>query len=191
MSDDLPYYETMYGIYTVDWKWSYGLGLFTNTHYSLTKEYINEGCNTVDHTHLASGSNTLLFLYPHWIKKQYYIEGVVEGQFTLSCDTANSVLTSYRVRLMKVNSLGVTDWLGDTNVITPTTVNFTWDGTLGVGDEWVYPYYMNIDVEKKVLDDERLYVELTIVVADTKMILYHSNDATWEDFKISIPFRGL
>jgi hypothetical protein len=92
---------------------------------------------------------------------------------------------------MKVNSLGVTDWLGDTNVITPTTVNFTWDGTLGVGDEWVYPYYMNIDVEKKVLDDERLYVELTIVVADTKMILYHSNDATWEDFKISIPFRGL
>jgi hypothetical protein len=48
-----------------------------------------------------------------------------------------------------------------------------------------------MSTEKKVTDKERLYVELTLVTATDTLLLYHSNDSTWEDFKIMIPFRGL
>jgi hypothetical protein len=190
MADDLPYYETLFGIYTDDWTWSYG-GLFYAVKYILTKEYLNEGCYTVDYTSLVTGTNTILFLYPHWIKKQCYIEGVIEGQLTLACDTDDATLTSYTVRLMKIDDVGVTEEIGTTGVITPTNVTLVWDVGTTTGEEIVYPFYITVSPEKKLLDKERIYVEVTIVAADNNLILYHSNDSTWEDFRIAIPFRGL
>ena len=190
MADDLPYYETLFGVYIDDWTWSYG-GFFLNTKYILTKEYLNEGCYTSSSTSIATGANIISFLYPHWIKKQCYIEGVVEGQITLACDGDDGVLTSYTIRLMKIDSVGVIEELGTTGVITPTNTTLSWDVGTSTGEEIVYPFYITISPEKKLLDKERIYVEVTIVAADNNLVLYHSNDSTWEDIKISIPFRGL
>lgn len=194
MSSELPYYETMFGIVLEDWSWTYGNGFFTNIHYMLTKDYLNEACYTTDYTTLSNGSNVIMFLYPHWIKKQYYIEGVVEGQFTISIISGlQGTVTSYKIRLMKVDDLGTIDEIGSTGTIVPVNNFYAYDPGLGVGDEGVYQFYMTVSPEKKVLDKERLYVEITLVVDGTLgvMCLYHSNDSTWEDFKISIPFRGL
>jgi len=190
MSNDLPYYETMFGILVQDWEWSYSTH-FICVKYMLTKDYLNFGCGTTDYTSLGAGTTTIEFLYPHWIKKQYYIEGVIEGQISLSCDGNNDFLISYTVRLMKVNASGVTSLIGSTGVITPTNTTFIWDALLNVGTEYVYPFYITVSPEVKVLDAERLYVEITIVANGNNLILYHSNDSTWEDLKISIPFRGL
>jgi hypothetical protein len=190
MSNDLPYYEKMYGIYIDDWEWSYGS--FIGIHHTLTKEYINEGCSTGDWTVLddPTFTNTVYFLYPHWIKKQYYIEGVVEGHFTLSCLNDDETIVSYEIKLMTMNSLSTATQIGTTGSIT-VTKTLTWDAVLGVGDEIVFPFFIDISTEKKVLDGERIYVEITIVTTDVNGILYHSNDATWEDFMINIPLRGL
>jgi len=191
MADDLPSYETMYGIYITDWNWTYGGGFFNGVHYTLTKEYLSEGCITEDYTQLDTGTNVIYFLYPHWIKKVYFVEGVVEGQFTVSCTDSNATLTSYKIRLMKIDNDGNTEEIGTTDTIVPSSRTFSWDATYDVGDEIVYPFYITVSPEVKVEDEERLYVELTIISVNDSLILYHSNDATWEDFKISIPFRGL
>lgn len=191
MADDLPYYETMYGIKLDDWTWSYG-GYFVDTHYMLTKEYISEGCFTQDYTGISVGTHTVEFLYPHWIKKQYYVEGVIEGYITLSIVSGTSgTVVDYTVRLMKVDDLGITTEIGTTGQITPINQVLNYDSTYDVGDEIVYPFFITVSPEKKVQDRERLYVEVTVTVEDGNLVLYHSNDATWEDLKINIPFRGL
>ena len=191
MADDLPYYETMYGILLQDWTWSYGNGVFAGTHYMLTKEYLSEGCKTTDYTTLSAGENIITFLYPHWIKKQYYIEGVFEGQLSVSCIDGDDSLLSYKVRLMKVDQFVTISMIGDTTTITPVNQDFFWDSSIGVGDDGVYQFYVTISPEVKVTDGERLYLEITLNTSNNYLVLYHSNDSTWEDIKISIPFRGL
>jgi hypothetical protein len=190
MSADMPYYETLFGIYLNHWGWTYGSGEFVDSLYTLTKEYQNEGCLTTDFTACSSGSNTIRFLYPHWIKKKYYIEGVVEGHFTVSCDGDDDELVEYQIRLMKVDDLGNISEISSTGY---KLLNYAlnWDAGLGVGDEIVIPFYITISPEVEMLDKERIYVEITVNADDDYLVLYHSNDATWEDFKISIPFRGL
>jgi hypothetical protein len=191
MSSELPYYETLYGVRINDWGWDYGSGVFSNEHNTLTKDYLNEGCSTEDWTQVASsGSSSFVFLYPHWIKKQYYIEGVIEGHFSLSCNGGDDQLNEYRVRLMKVDDIGNISEIASTGY-KPLVVVFTWDAVLSVGTERVVPFYITVSPEAKMLDKERLYLELIINTDDNHMILYHSNDSTWEDLKISIPFRGL
>jgi len=191
MSSDLPYYETLYGVYLQDLTYSYGAGQFVDTNYILTKDYYDEGDMTTDYTTLAAGSNTIKFLYPHWIKKQYYIEGVIEGQFTLSCLNDYDTLISYEVKVMKVDDTGFTDQIGTTGVKIPSNLSFTWYSNYNVGTEIVYPFSIEVSPEKKMLDKERIYVEITIVATSDFLIFYHTNDATWQDLKIAIPFRGL
>jgi hypothetical protein len=193
MADDLPYYETLFGMYLTHWKWSYGSGEFVDTHYILTKEYQNEGCETVDYTTCSTpnpGTNTFKFLYPHWIKKHYYIEGVVEGHISFSTVGLDDTIISYELKLMKVDDLGNIGEIGTTGTVTINKL-LTWNGTLNVGDEIVLPFYITISPEEEMLDKERLYVEIIVIVSAGYIVLYHSNDATWEDLKISIPFRGL
>jgi len=56
-----------------------------------------------------------------------------------------------------------------------------------IGEERVY--YFEIDAwEKETLTEfERLYVKVE-VTADADTVLMNSNDADWEDVKITIPF---
>jgi hypothetical protein len=129
-------------------------------------------------------------MYPHWIKKQYYVEGVVEGQFCVSCNAASDTIETYTIRLMRVDDANTTSVIGTTGI---KTLNYalTWDGSLSVGDELVVPFFIEITPEQKMLDKERMYIEITIVSTSHHTILYHSNDATWQDIKIAIPLRGL
>ena len=191
MSSDLPMYETLYGIYVSHIKWSYGAGVFSDTQYMLTKEYLNEGCLTSDYSLMVAGiANTFRFLYPHWIKKQYYIEGVVEGHISLACLNGSDEVIDFEVKLCKVDSLGNITELGTTGT---QTINheLSWDAGLGVGDEIVIPFSFEITPEVKMLDGDRIFIELVITPDDDYLILYHSNDATWEDVKMVIPFRGI
>jgi hypothetical protein len=189
--DDLPFYETLYGMKVQDWFWSYGSGLFFESHYVMKKEYINEGCETDDYSTLTTGENTFRFIYPYWIKRKYYIEGIAYGQITLSCLNGNSTLTSYEINLKKVDEDGKVTELGTTDTITPANLSFTWDAGLNVGTERVYYFEIDISPEQEILNDDRLFLEVIITAGNDNLILYHSNDSTWEDLKINVPFRGI
>ena len=191
MADDLPFYETFFGIKVQDWSWDYGDGYFTNHQYILTKEYFNEGCMTDDYSELTvTGENVFEFFYPHYIKRQYYIEGTAIGQFTLSC-LDDSEVSDYTVEIFKIDKTGLITQIGSTGIIIPTNVDFTWNSEVSACDEIVYPFEIEVTPEKEMLENDRLFVRLTIHTSDSNSILYHSNDSTWEDFKIQIPFRGL
>jgi len=182
MSSDMRYYETYYGIHVDDMSKTFGS--FSEHHKLLVKEYLSEGCIC---TETSSASNTNEFLYPHHIKRKYFIEGVIKGHITVAASTATSTCTSFRVSVCKVNEetkdkteLFSTGW---------TSINATlnFNSTYSIGDERVIPF--EIDAWKKATlgEFDRIYVKIEVNGSDT-LSLWHSNDASWEDIKISIPF---
>jgi hypothetical protein len=194
-NDDMRYYETFYGIHTDDWDWTFGA--FTDHHYVLVKEYINEGCSC---TETSSATNIIEFLYPHHIKKKYFIEGVIEGHVTFACSDATAYICQYRVTVGKVNEnttkteLFTTGW---------TTVDKTldWNSTYSIGEEIVLPFWIDAWEKEELGEFDRIYDRVKSTCTDdtnftdcsqsacTNIILWHSNDSTWEDIKITIPLR--
>ena len=201
-ADDMRMYETFYGIYVDDWVEDFGS--FANHHKLLVKEYINEGCSTASS---STASETHKFLYPHHIKKIYFIEGVIDGQVTFASSGATVFLCAYRVTVGKVHEDTTEDELFTTGWV---TVNDTlgWDATYfipssiaSIVGEVVYPFWIDAWEKEKLDEHERIYVQVESVCSDnnsfvsclaascTSMVLWHSNDATWEDLKITIPFK--
>lgn len=182
-SDDLRYYETFYGIHTDDWVISFGT--FSNHHKVLSMDYINEGCSTTN-TSAATAINNK-FIYPHHIKKKYFIEGVIIGHITVGASSCTSTVTSYRVTVCKMHEDNT-----DTELFTTgwVSVNDTlaYDAELGVGEEMVYPFWIDAWSKKTLTDKEKIYIKVEIS-ANECTNLWHSNDATWEDLKIEIPLR--
>lgn len=180
MADDMRYVETFYGIHTNQWKVSFGA--FSNHNKLLVRDYISDGTLTTDS---SSASDTNEFLYVNHIKKKYFIEGVITGQITLAANSATVSVTSFRVTVCKVNEDTDTEELFTTGWV---TVNDTLAYAGEVGDERVY--YFEIDAwEKATLQEkDRLYLKVE-VDADNDTILMHSNDADWEDVKVTIPFQ--
>jgi len=182
MAEDMRFYETFYAIHVDDWKINFGT--FSDHHKILTKEYINVGCSTTDYT---SASTVSEFIYPHNIKKTYFIEGVISGQITIAAHDGESTVTSYRVSLWKMNQNNKTDELFTTGWI---TVNDTlaWDAVYNIGEEMVYPFWIDAWEKEEISEKEKLYLKVEVNCnADT--ILWHSNNATWEDIRIEIPFK--
>jgi len=108
-----------YGIYQNDWVNDFGK-FQAGTHYELTREYISDACDTTDYTAASAGTDINIdveFMYPNHIKRQYSIEGVVEGEFTVACNGGNSTVTQYRVSVWKTNfdttyeEICTTDWV--------------------------------------------------------------------------------
>jgi len=97
-SDDMRYYETFYGIHTDDWEETFGS--FLNHHKLLVKNYKSTGIITTDS---SSASLTHEFLYPHHIKKTYFIEGTITGHITYESSTCSTYLCAYRVTVCKVH----------------------------------------------------------------------------------------
>lgn len=180
----MRYYETFYAINTDYWGWTHGS--FADHKKILVKEYINEACNC---TETSTASTTSEFLYPHHISETYFIEGVIEGHITIACSSATSTVTSYRVTVCKVNKntdkteLYTTGWV---------TVDDTleWDSTYSIGEEAVYPFWIDAWEEQELGENDRIYVKVE-VSGSNELILWHSNDSTWQDIKITIPFKGL
>jgi hypothetical protein len=181
-ADDMRYYETFYGIHTDDWVETFGV--FADHHKLLVKEYINEGCSA---TETSTASDTNKFLYPQHIKKTYFIEGVIQGHITVAASTCTGTMTSYRVTVCKMNENTDDDELFTTGWV---TVNDTlaWDAAYSIGDEMVYPFWIDAWNAKKLDEHERIYIKVE-TNSDNCCVLWHSNDSTWEDLKITIPFR--
>jgi hypothetical protein len=183
-ADDQREFIDFYGYYTYDWAETFGS--FSNHHYLLEQDYVSDGCSTLDS---SEASITHEFLYPHHIKKTYYIEGVVKGNIVLAASGCTSTVTSYRVTICKTYEgaafpdaeLATTGWI---------TVNdtLTWDAGLSIGDEMVYPFWINVWEEQKITEHERLFLRIE-VQCDACTHLMHSNDNTWKDVWITIPFR--
>lgn len=180
--DDQRYYETFYGIHVDDWSWNFGT--FTDHHKVLTKEYLNEGCAC---TETSEATDTNEFLYPHHIKKKYFIEGVISGHITLAASSATVTVTSFKVTVGKVNQETGKEELFTTGWITVNTT-LTWNATYSVGDERVYPFWIDAWDYEELSEYDRIYVKVE-TNADDDTVLWHSNDATWEDIKITIPLR--
>lgn len=182
-SEDQREYVKYYGIYEYDWYANFGT--FSNHHYLLVKNYISEGCSTLDS---SEASLTHEFLYPHHIKKIYWIEGVAEGEICLAASGCTSTVTSYRVSICKMNldntptELATTGWI---------TVNDTlaWDAGLSIGEEMVYHYRIDtLQQEQKLEVNDRIYLKIE-VKCNSCTHLMHSNDSSWTDIWIDVPFR--
>ena len=158
--------------------------MFADEHHLLDKDYISEGCSTLDS---SEASVTHKFIYPHHIKKTYWIEGVVKGHITLGASDCTSTVTAYRATVCKIHldntetELATSGWV---------TVNDTlaWDAGLSVGEEMVYPFWIDVWDEQMLDEEERIYFKIE-VTCNNCTHLYHSNDSTWEDLWVSIPFR--
>ena len=182
--DDQREFRKFFGVSVDDWVHTFGT--FSNTHYILLNDYISEGCST---TTSSEASNTHSFLYPHHIKKTYFIEGVIEGEITLAASSATSTVTSYRVTVCKTfegaaspdEELATTGWINVTDTL-------GWDAVHSVGEEMVYHYWIDVWDEKKITELQRLYLKIEVSCNQYTHIMF-SNDATWQDVWVDIPFR--
>lgn len=180
--DDQREFIDFYGIYTYDWTVSWGT--YSNIHEILTTAYISDGCSTADS---SEASVTHAFLFPHYIKKTYYLEGVVEGNICLAASGATSTATSWRVTICTMNENNTERELATTGWV---TVNDTlnWDASLSVGDEIVYHYWIEVWSEQEITDSEKVFLKIE-VNCDSNCHLMHANDETWKDVWVKIPFR--
>lgn len=185
-------YETFYGIETNDWDTTFGT--LSDHDKLLIKEYINEECSTTSNT--AWSSTGTIFLYPHHIKKKYYIEGVADGHITFTSEGAGaeSFVSNYRVSIIKVSSAATETTLAATSIV---SVNDTisWDSGTGTGDYIKYPFWIDIWSEPQELGvEERLGIKIEWDIdmgatgSSTTAYLSHENWIQGEDFKITIPF---
>jgi len=194
-TEDQRDFITFYGIKLNDWTVTFGR--FTLHEEILTMEYIHIDCDTSDYTQASSCSIgycvTLDFLFPHHIKKQYYIEGVLEGEFTVACNGGNSHVTDYRISIWKTNSdttyerlavtyLAASEWI---------TVNdaLTWDAGNSIGQERVYHWFIDCWTAQELKENDRIFLRIEIRGSNNFLYLMHANDPDWTDVWAKIPFR--
>lgn len=186
MAGNMRYYETYYGVHINDYNVSFG-GHFTDHPKLLLREYISDGCSTEE---TSSVSNSTEFLLPFHLAKVYFIEGTISGHITLAASTATATITKYKVSVLKIHGVsGTQTSLYDTGWMVVND-SLAWDSSYSIGEEMVYPFWIDAYEKQKLDEDERIFIRIE-VDANTHTVLYHSNDSTWEDFKIEIPFMGL
>jgi hypothetical protein len=180
MSDDMRDYYTLYGIYLGDWTTTWGGNTF-NHH--LVKNMISSSCSsTASSTWTSAGRS---FLYPHYIKKKYFLEGVVEGEIAFGSAAASSV-SDFRVSIFKLNT-------DTTNTVLATTGVISVNDNLKAAYGYYNQYHFWIDVyEKKELDEyDRIGVKIEWNVdnsSTTTAKLMHEVVSSDYDFWIDIPF---
>lgn len=180
--DDQREHIVFYGFYTSDWFSNFGT--FSNVHYLLHREYISEGCSTLDSSEASVTHN---FLYPDHIKKTYFIEGTITGNIVLAASGCTSTVTDFRVTVCKVHEDNTETELATAGWI---TVNDTiaWDAGLSIGDEMVYWFSIDVWEEQKITDNERLYLKIEVNCNSCTHLMF-TNDPKWEDVWVDIPFR--
>jgi len=188
MSDNRQY-ETFYGIEVNNWDITFGT--LSGHNKILNKNYINEECSTTSNSQWCSSGS--IFLYPHHIKKKYYIEGIVEGYVTFTSEGAGegSAVSDYRVSLIKVSSTATEETLAATNVI---IVNDTidWDSGTGTGDYKKYPFWIEVWQEpQEVGAEERIGVKVEWDLNNSSTVTAYLSHENWQqgnDFMMTIPF---
>jgi len=183
-ADDQREHIIFYGFYTDDW-WE-TFGTFSNDHHLLHRNYISDGCSTLDSSEASITHN---FLYPDHIKKTYFIEGTITGNIVLAASGCTSTVTDFRVTVCKTyegaalpdEELASTGWITVTDTL-------AWDAGLSIGDEMVYWFSIDVWEEQRITEKERLYLKIE-VNCNSCTHLMHTNDSEWEDVWIDIPFR--
>ena len=179
-------YRTYYGIHINDYNVSFG-GHFTDHAKLLMEEYISDGCSTEE---TSTATQDIEFLIPFHLAKTYFIEGTISGQITLASSSATATVTKYKVSVLKIHETsGLQTSLYDTGWVTVSDT-LAWDGTYSIGEEMVYPFWIDAYDKSTITENERIFIKIE-VDADVNTVFYHSNDSTWEDFKIEIPYMGL
>jgi len=190
MTEDSRYYQTYYGISVEDWSINYGT--LSNCTYILVKDYISDVASVASNTEWSSeGSDGIIFLYPHHLKKKYFIEGVVEGQITFTSKNATSFVSDYRVSIVKIGEDATETELASTGVI-EVNDTYEYDAIWHTGTDIVYPFWIDVFSEpQEITEDYRIGVKIEWDVnhdSSTTVSLMHDNDPTYEDMKITIPF---
>jgi len=187
--DDRRTYLRFYGV-EID-AWDETFGAFANYHYILVPDYFSDGCITTEDT---AASGTHKFLYPAHIKKRYWIEGRIEGEFCLAASGAKSTCSDYRVTICKVHDngteteLSTTGWITVNDTLGWDAVNSVPGSVVGSEGERVYHYWIDCFEEKELSDYERIYLKIQIN-CDANAILMHSNDPQWTDVWFDLPLR--
>lgn len=183
------YHLELYGIHYSDWEINFGS--FTNHSKILVENYISDACSTLD---FSEATDIHKFIYPHHIRKIYFIEGIAEGQITFAASGATSTLYGYRATICKVHEDGTENELFSTGWIVVDDT-FAWDAVYEVGEEIVYHFWIDCWEKAKLTEYERIYLKIetdTSTCTDSSCsdcVLWHSNDATYEDVKIDIPLK--
>ena len=184
-----------YGIKYTDWMTTFGK--FVDHRGILATKYLHIDCACSEYTHASSCTPyycvTMEFLFPHHIKKQYYIEGVIQGEFTVACNGGNSQINDYRISVWKTNQdttferlavtyLGASEWISLNH-------SLTWDAGHSIGQERVYHWYIDCWTAQELKEHDRLFLKVEIRGTNNFLCLMHANDPDWEDIWAKIPFR--
>ncbi len=178
----MRYHLELYGIDYDDW--SIDFGGFANKTKVMMENYISDATAT---TETSAASDTNKFIFPFHIKKKYFIEGTITGQITLASTTATSHVTSYRVTICKMNQDTSDDDLFTTGWVTVDD-DLAWDSTYSIGEERVYTFWIDAWEYETLGEYDRIYVKVEADCEDT-VVLYHSNDSTYNDLYVDIPLR--
>lgn len=181
MSDDMRDYYKFYGIYTDDWVTTWGGQSF---HRHLVKNMINADCNPSGESTASSAwvNGGVKFIYPHNIKQNYFIEGVIEGEISFGA-AAESKVTDYRVTLFKLNSSTSLTNLATTGVI-PIIY------TIPALGEYVFHFWIDCFDKKEITEYDRLGIQIEWNVAHTSTIttrLQHYIDESITPFWVDVP----
>lgn len=185
-----------YGIKQNDWETTFGK--FTAHSEELVVEYVDIDCNCVDYTQATSCTNsqyciTTEFLFPHHIKKQYYVEGVIEGEFTVACKGGNCRIDDFRISICKTNVDTLYERLAVTFVNDKEWVilgdDLSWDAGNSIGEEKVYHWRIDCWEAQELKENDRLYLKIEIRGNNNFLYLMHTNDPDWTDVWCKIPFR--
>ena len=170
-----------YGICPTYWMETFGN--ISNTHYLLVQRYVNESASVT--TISTVSQTTIQFLYPDYLTDKAFIDGRAEGQLTFYASGGASTVTSYRVTICKATpDAGTPMELYSSNWV-PVSKG------ISAASDMVLPFWINCPgaSDKYIASTERLMIKIEVTTTNTFLKLAHDNSATWEEFKIEIPFR--
>jgi len=173
-------YQTYYGVYLNHWSDTWGGNTYNEM---LVKEYPNEYLSTTS----VSIVSDITFMYPSLYKNKYYLDGQMEGHFTIynQSSTTSYYVSSYTVELKKTNDVASNETVLGTYSNTISSNN-----TVPPEDYLTLPIYMNI--EKQIVNpNERLLLNITFTETGgtyTYVGFSHWNDSSIPDIKIKVPY---
>lgn len=189
--EDQRDFITFYGIVYNDWKVTFGK--FSDVEEQLVTDYISIDCDCEEKTQATATATdyrvNLEFMFPHHIKKQYYIEGVAEGEFTVACNGDDSYITDYKITICRTNADKSYEELNSTGWIA-VNKDLTWDAGNSIGEEAVFHWRIEIwETAIELKEEDRFYIKIEIRGSNNHLYLMHSNDPEWTDVWAKIPFR--
>lgn len=181
---ELRHYRTFYGVKPSDVSFTWG-GTTYNTF--LVDNYMDDEIQSEPSSKIYSyvSLTGCTFLYPHRIQRNYFIEGVMSGHIHVFNDgTANlgeKDVTQYDIELVKIDEGGTY-----TSLSSFTQVMTSGERGVATQDYKCFPYFLDITDRKEIGQNERIAIVCKVACASAALYLYHDNDRSNEDFKISL-----